>query len=106
MARGVGEERIKRNVGVIVGRGVSVFWIGVIVGVGVAEGRAAAVLVDAATTVCAMKVLTATGFVVGTVGVPTLGTTHATISARARTQINNLVLCIAVIFSSSTSKPN
>src|SRR5690242_92781 len=51
MTSGVGEERIKITVFVAVGKGVSVFWVGVSEGVGVNEGSAAAVRVDAAMTV-------------------------------------------------------
>jgi hypothetical protein len=51
MTSGVGEDRIKITVFVAVGKGVSVFWVGVSDGVGVREGMAAAVRVDAATTV-------------------------------------------------------
>jgi hypothetical protein len=93
----VGEERMKINVLVAVGIGVSVFSVGVSEGLGVNEGIAAAVRVPATMTVCAIKVLTAPGFTVGTDGVASVGT-HAIIRARAATQINNFVLRVAVIF--------
>jgi len=99
---GVGVERIKITVDVAVGEGVSVFRIGVLVAVGVEEGIAAAVWVAAALAVIAMKVLTAFASTVGIKGVAKVGT-QAIASARAITQINNFVLFVVVIVSSSTS---
>jgi hypothetical protein len=99
----VGVDRIKITVEVALGRGVGVLTVGVIVGVGVNEGRAAAVCVDAASTVCAIKVFTAPGSMVGADGVVTSAGAHAMMSARAVTQINNFDLRVAIIGSSSTS---
>jgi hypothetical protein len=103
---GVGEERIKITVDVNVGEGVSVGRVGVTDGVSVAEGMTAAVWVDAALTVCAMKVPIMFGSIVGAAGVPIPNAgTHARISARDEIQITNFVLRAANIFSSSTSEP-
>ena len=101
--RGVGVERIKITVEVALGRGVGVLTVGVTVGVGVNDGMDAAVCVDAASTVCAMNVLTAPGSIVGTDGVVSAGA-HAMITASAVIQTNNLDLRVAVIVSSSTSE--
>src|SRR5215213_8434664 len=94
----VGEERIKMIVEVGVGEGVSVFCVGVKLGVNVADGMAAAVCVEAALTVWAINVLTAPGLTVGTAGAANVGT-HAMISIRAISQIINFVLRVASIFS-------
>ena len=68
-------------------------------GVGVSEGMAAAVRVDAATTVCAIKVFTAPGSDVETdEGAASVGT-QAMINARAAIQMNSFVLRVAVIIS-------
>jgi hypothetical protein len=67
-------------------------------GLGVSEGIAAAVRVEAATTVCAIKVLTAPGSDVGTEGAASVGT-HAMINARAAIQMNSFVFRVAVIIS-------
>jgi hypothetical protein len=99
--REVGVESTKMNVAVAVGRGVSVTTVGVSVGLGVVEGRTAAVCVEAALTVCAMNVPTAPESIVGTMGVASEGT-QAMINASAVTQINNFDLRGAVIISSST----
>lgn len=61
----VGVERMNMTVDVTVGEGVSVGRVGVIVGVKVDVGCAAAVCVEAAFAVCAMKMLTAFGSAVG-----------------------------------------
>ena len=100
-SKGVGVDRIKITVEVAVGRGVSVATVGVTVGLGVKEGMAAAVCVLAAATVWAIKVPTAPGSIVGTDWVASTGA-HAMISASAVTQINNFVLRVDVIISSST----
>jgi hypothetical protein len=101
----VGEERMKITVDVAVGVGVSVLRVGVIIGVGVEDGMAAAVWVAAALAVCAIKVFTAPGSSEGIDGVASAGT-HAMINARVMTQINNFVLRVAAIISSSTSERN
>jgi hypothetical protein len=104
VGRGVGEERIKITVDVKVGEGVSLGRVGVIEGVTVAEGSTAAVCVEAALTVWAMKVPIVFGSTVATAGVPTLiAGTHARISASVEIQITNLVFCDVAIVSSSTS---
>jgi hypothetical protein len=100
--RDVGVESTKMNVAVAVGSGVSVTTVGVIVGLGVAEGRDAAVWVEAAFTVCAMNVPTAPESTGGTTGVASAGA-QAMINASAVTQINNFDLRGAIIISSSTS---
>jgi hypothetical protein len=85
-----------------VGEGVSLGRVGVIDGVSVDEGIPAAVCVEAALTVCAMKVPIVLGSTVATAGVPSAGT-HARINARADIQITNFVLRVVAIFSSSAS---
>ena len=102
---GVGEERIKMMVEVNVGDGVSVGRVGVTEGVSVEEGTRAAVCVDAALTVCAMKVPIKPGSTVGTAGVPMLNAgAHARISASAKIQITSFVFCVVAIISSSASE--
>jgi hypothetical protein len=104
---GVGEVRIKITVEVKVGEGVSVGRVGVIDGVRVADGMPAAVWVEAALTVCAMKVPITPGSTVGTAGVPIpIAGTQARINASAEIQITNFVFCVVAIFSSSTSEQN
>jgi len=101
----VGEERTKMMVEVGVGEGVSVFCVGVKLGVNVAEGMAAAVRVEAAMTVWAINVLTAPGSTVGTAGAANVGT-HAMISTRALTQVTNFVLRVTSIFSFFHNRTN
>ena len=95
-------DRIKITVAVAVGEGVSVTTVGVMVGLGVRDGKDAAVCVLAAFTVCTINVLTAPGSTVGTDGVTNDGA-QAMISANAVIQTNNFVLRVAVIVTSSTS---
>jgi hypothetical protein len=95
ITRGVGLDKMKIIVGVAVGSGVFVLGgVGVMVSVGVEEGIAAAVCVDAAFTVCTMKVPTALGSVVGIAGAR--DGAHAMITARAMNQIKNLLLCVFI----------
>jgi hypothetical protein len=65
MTTWVGVERMKITVAVAVGEGVSVGRVGVIEGVRVDVGWAAAVRVEAASAVWAIKVFTAFGSAVG-----------------------------------------
>lgn len=94
ITRGVGLDRTNITVDVAVGVGVSVRGVGVIVPVGVEEGRAADVCVEAAMTVCAINVLTAPGFAVGTV-VVNVGT-HAKTRLRVSNQMSSFVLRVDI----------
>ena len=87
--------RIKTNVTVGVGEDVAVLRGVGVIPVGRAEGKAAAVCVDAALAVCAMNVFTAPGSSVG-MGAATVGT-HASINARATSKVNNLFLSVAIL---------
>jgi hypothetical protein len=100
--------KTKMIVEVAVGMGVSVFRVGVIVGLGVRVGIAAAVWEAAASTVCAINVLIAPGSNEGTEGVTRDGRegAQARIRARAVNQTNNFDLRDAVIIASSTSDQN
>jgi hypothetical protein len=94
MTIGVGLDSRNMTVAVAVGVGVSVRGVGVIVPVGVEEGKAAEVCVEAALTVCAMNVLTATGLAVGTV-VVSVGT-QARTRLRATNQTSSFILRVDI----------
>ena len=92
----VGEDRMKMNVEVKVGDGVSVLrGVGVCVAVDVEVGKAAAVCVEAALAVCAMNVFTWFGSAVGRSGVPNDGA-HAMISARIANQNRNFTVRVDI----------
>jgi hypothetical protein len=93
---GVRVGRRNINVGVSVGIGVSVLrGVGVVVAVAVEVGSAAAVLVEAASDVCAMNVLTAPGTGVETCGAVKVGT-HARTTLRAINQASIFVLRVDI----------
>ena len=87
---------IRINVGVSVGIGVALLrGVEVIVTVGVDDGIAAAVRVEAAFDVCAINVLTAPGTGVETWGAVKDGT-HAKTRLRAINQASNFVLRVDI----------
>ena len=78
-----------------VGEGVSVARVGVMVTVGVEDGIALAVCVDAAFAVCAIMSPTCCGFAVGK-GAATEGNTHAVTSATIATQNRNFMVRVDI----------
>lgn len=94
--RDVGVRKRNSLVGVTVGVGVAVLRVGVMNGVGVADGNMAAVRVAAALAVCAIKVPIAPGFTVGTGWVVNDGI-QAITKASAVSQSRNFVFCVVAI---------